>query len=157
MKKRYPQSISSILQPIAHRYGLQPRLQILKFQENWEEIVGETMAQHTLPLSLQYKKLTLLVDNPVWTQQLHFLQPKILEMLRRFTPEIEISEIRFKVGPLPKREPPPEKEAAVLSDISSDEKKYIEESLQPIQHTETKESLRKLMVRAFQTGGKKLN
>jgi len=157
MKKRYPQSLSSILQPITHRYGLQPRLQILKFQENWEHIVGKTMAQHTLPLSLQYKKLTLLVDNPAWNQQLHFLQPNILEMLRRFTPNIEISEIRFKVGPLPKSESPPEKEEAAPSSISNDEKKYIEESLQPIQNIETKESLRKLMVRAFQVGGKKLS
>jgi len=115
------------------------------------------MAQHTLPLSLQYKKLTLLVDSPAWNQQLHFLQPKILEMLHSFTPGIEISEIRFKVGPLPKRESPPEKEEAVSSAVSKDEEKYIEESLQPIQNLETKESMRKLMIRAFQAGGKRLS
>jgi len=157
MEKRYPQSLSSILHQITQRYGLHPRLQILKFQENWEHIVGETMAQHTLPLSLQYQKLTLLVDNPAWTQQLHFLQPKILEMLRRFTPNIEISEIRFKVGPLPKQESPMQKEESVPSSISADEKNYIEESLQPIQNIEMKESLRRLMVRAFQGEGKKIS
>jgi len=157
MKKRYPESLSSILHRITQRYGLEPRLQILKFQENWEHIVGENMAQHTMPLSLQYHKLTLLVDNPAWTQQLHFLQPKILEMLRRFTPNIEISEIRFKVGPLPKQESPLQKEETAPSPISADEKNYIEESLQPIQNLEMRESLRGLMVRAFQVGGKKIS
>ena len=157
MKKRHLQSLSSILHQITQQYGLHSRLQVLKFQENWEPIVGKNMAKHTFPLNLQFHKLTLLVDNPAWTQQLHFLQPKILKLLRHFTPNIEISEIRFKVGPLPKQESPLQKEETVPSPISADEKNYIEESLQPIQNPEMKESLRRLMFRAFQVGVKRIS
>jgi hypothetical protein len=153
MKKKYPQRIDHILSGISQRYGFQSNLQVEHLKKNWERIVGSQLAGHTLPVALRFRKLTLLVDSPSWTQQLTFFRQGLLDQIRAFQKNAEVTENCFKVGPLPEKLPPSEMNIRSSTPLSEDEINFIQESLKPIQDPEIQESFRKVMVRAFRSKG----
>lgn len=155
MKKKYPQRIDHILSGISERYGFQTNLQVEHLKKNWERIVGSQLAGHTLPVTLRFRKLTLLVDSPSWTQQLTFFRQGLLDQIRAFQKNCDVAEICFKVGPLPEKKPLSEGKISSSTPLSQDEINFIEESLKPIQDPEIQESFRKVMVRAFLSRGSK--
>ncbi|MEK6576256.1 MAG: DUF721 domain-containing protein, partial [Nitrospirota bacterium] len=67
-------------------------------QKRWGEIMGEKIANHTIPGQIRYKKLYIEVDNPVWMHQLLFLKDEILNRVNRSIGREIINEVRFKLG-----------------------------------------------------------
>ncbi|HEX9756228.1 MAG TPA: DUF721 domain-containing protein [Nitrospiria bacterium] len=153
MKKKYPQPIAPILSGIVERYGLQTNLQVENLKKNWEQIAGPQLAEHTLPISLRFRKLTLLVDSPSWTQQINFIRPGLLDQIKAFQKNLDVAEIGFRIGPLPEKKPAMDKETPGSTFLSEDEFNFIQESLKPIQDPKIQESFRRVMVRALLAKG----
>ena len=65
---------------------------------NWQEVVGERLTQHTIPLKLHNKTLTILTDHPVYSQQLSFMEMQLIKKVEEHFPKIqgEIKRIYFK-------------------------------------------------------------
>lgn len=94
-------SFGSILSGLSKRLGLESRMLELRLQRRWRDIVGEPMASHTWPAQIRFKKLYLIVRNPVWLQQLTFLKPALLAKLQAESATESVTDIAFRVGEIP--------------------------------------------------------
>lgn len=91
----------AILTTLSKRLGLDTHLFEMRLQHRWRDIVGEPMALHTWPHHLRFKKLSVLVRNSVWLQQLTFLKPALLAKLNEQAGAPLITDITFRVGDIP--------------------------------------------------------
>jgi hypothetical protein len=96
-------SLSSILEGVARRLGLESKLLETRLRRDWVSIVGEPMASNTWPDQIRYKKLYLLVHNSVWLHQLTFLKPTLIQKLNGAAGGELITEIVLRVGEIPSR------------------------------------------------------
>jgi len=96
-------SLSSVLEGLARRLGLESKLLESRLRRDWVSIVGEPTASNTWPGQIRYKKLYLLVHNSVWLHQLTFLKPTLLQKLSTVTGGELITEIVLRVGEIPSR------------------------------------------------------
>jgi predicted nucleic acid-binding Zn ribbon protein len=94
-------SFGSILSGLSKRLGLESRMLELRLRRRWRDIVGEPMASHTWPAQIRFKKLYLIVRNPVWLQQLTFLKPALLTKLQTEFGTESVTDIAFRVGEIP--------------------------------------------------------
>lgn len=77
----------------------QKRLNYSAFNR-WNEIVGPDIAKNTEPVKFYDDVLVIRVKNSVWTQELQYLKPQLLEKIRASFPETKIRDLMFKVGRL---------------------------------------------------------
>jgi predicted nucleic acid-binding Zn ribbon protein len=125
-------SFGSILSGLSKRLGLESRLVELRLQHRWRDIVGEPMASHTRPAQIRFKKLYLIVRNPVWLQQLTFLKPALLTKLQAETETGCVTDIAFRVGEFPdETEASPAKLATGIESAQPEES-----SSEVVSHTE---------------------
>ena len=96
-------SLSSVLEGLARRLGLEAKLLEGRLRRDWVSIVGEPIASNTWPDQIRYKKLYLLVHNSVWLHQLTFLKPTLLQKLNAVAGGGLIAEIVLRVGEIPSR------------------------------------------------------
>ena len=74
-------SISQVIQGLINQYGLEGPMAEHRLREQWAEIVGQPIADHTRPDQIRYRKLYLFVDSPAWMQEMLFLKPVLLEKI----------------------------------------------------------------------------
>jgi hypothetical protein len=91
-------SVSSVLTDIAHRYGLETTLTEYHLQHHWPEIAGASIAAHTRPDAIRFRRLYLIVENSVWLQQLTFLKPTLIEKINAAAGHSVLSDIVLRVG-----------------------------------------------------------
>ena len=96
-------SLSSVLEGLARRLGLESKLLESRLRRNWVSIVGEPIASNTWPDQVRYKKLYLLVHNSVWLHQLTFLKPTLIHKLNTVAGGELITDIVLRVGEIPSR------------------------------------------------------
>jgi len=96
-------SLSSILEGVARRLGLESKLLESRLRRNWVSIVGEPIASNTWPDQIRYKKLYLLVHNSVWLHQLTFLKPTLIHKLNTVAGGELVTDIVLRVGEIPSR------------------------------------------------------
>jgi hypothetical protein len=97
-------SLADVLDRLAPRLGLQTKLWELRLQQRWPAILGDVIAAHTHPERIRFKKLYVLVENSVWSQQLTFLKRELLDKIGRATEPGLVEDLVFRVGVLPTRE-----------------------------------------------------
>jgi predicted nucleic acid-binding Zn ribbon protein len=90
--------ISSVINNLSKSLGFEQKMVESSLQKKWGEIMGEKIANHTIPGQIRYKKLYIEVDNPVWMHQLLFLKDEILNRVNRTIGREIINEVRFKLG-----------------------------------------------------------
>ena len=101
------ESIHSVLQDVSKGSALALKLSQARLQQEWEGLVGQTIAKHSYPESIRYKKLYLVADNSIWLQQLVFLKVTILEAIHSLIPELDITDIVLQIGSIPEKPPKP--------------------------------------------------
>jgi len=92
--------IHQLIQDFSKNHVLGQKLLEARLQEEWPEIMGQTLAKHSSPESIRYHKLYLVAENSVWLQQLMFLKPSILQALHTRIPELSLVDIVLRLGPL---------------------------------------------------------
>src|SRR3989338_9863251 len=91
-------SIASVLTGIARRHGMEAKLLEHKLLKNWPEIAGETIAAHTRPDQIKFKKLYLVGESSVWVQHLTFLKPELIAKVNAAAGSAMITDIVLRVG-----------------------------------------------------------
>ncbi len=76
----------------------------------WREAVGPRIADRAQPVWLHEGMLVLRVPSSVWAHELSLLAEEVCARLRQFG--IDARSLRFRVGPLPALERPPERRVA---------------------------------------------
>ena len=66
----------------------------------WDEVVGETIAEHAHPSNIRGKKLRVHVSEPIWLQELEFVAETIKEKLNRKLGRNAVEKIIFRLGSL---------------------------------------------------------
>jgi hypothetical protein len=99
MRRSYAfSSLSTVLEGLAKRLGLDSKLLEFRLRREWPQIVGAQIGAHTRPDQIKFKKLFLLVENSVWLQQLTFLKPTLLEKINAAAGEELVTDIALRVG-----------------------------------------------------------
>ncbi len=99
------ESIHSVLQDVSKGSALALKLSEVRLQQEWEGLVGQTIAKHSYPESIRYKKLLLVADNSIWLQQLVFLKATILEAIHSILPDLALTDIILRIGSIPEKRP----------------------------------------------------
>jgi hypothetical protein len=97
--------IQSVLKDVSQGSALALKLSQARLQMEWEELVGQTIAKHSYPESIRYKKLYLVADNSIWLQQLVFLKAAILKAIHSIMPDLDVTDIVLQIGVIPKKHP----------------------------------------------------
>lgn len=92
------QKVSGILHNLIKQYGLEGKMLEYTMAENWDAIVGKTIATHTRPTGIRYKKLYIVVDNPVWLQEISFYKDDLVNNVNKYFGKIVIKEVYLKTG-----------------------------------------------------------
>lgn len=71
----------------------------------WARLAGAAIARRSEPKMLRDGVLTVQVTSSAWAQELTFLQDSLIAKLN--AAGIAVQQLRFRVGPLPGKEPPP--------------------------------------------------
>ena len=109
-------SIQSLIQDFSKGHALGLKLSEVQLQQEWETLVGSTIAKHSYPESIRFKKLYLVADNSIWLQQLVFLKPAILKAIHSLMPDLALTDIILRIGSLP---PPSSPAPAPISQAAS--------------------------------------
>lgn len=110
-----------------------------KFFNGWRKVVGERIAAHSVVTDIQSGTVVVEVDHPGWIQMIQMRQARIVEILRREYPDLEIRALRMQ---LPwkgggKRRTPIEGEAALPS-AEDDAAPAVRERQEPPVETSSK-------------------
>lgn len=92
------QKISGILNKLLKQYGLEGKIIEYTIADKWEEIAGKIIASHTYPAGLHHKMLYVIVDSPVWLQELSFYKNDIIEKVNKYFGKEIIKDIYLKTG-----------------------------------------------------------
>jgi predicted nucleic acid-binding Zn ribbon protein len=76
--------------------GAQPLVSV--FTE-WPKVVGETLAAHCRPLSLDGTRLVIAVDEPAWATQIRYLETELLARLAAVVEGPPVASIEVRVSP----------------------------------------------------------
>lgn len=64
----------------------------------WNEVVGETISESTRPSRIKKGRLKVTVSDPIWLQELRFLEGAIREKLNKRLGRKAVDRIDFRVG-----------------------------------------------------------
>lgn len=65
----------------------------------WDEVVGPAIARNAQPLRIRDRLLKVRVSDPIWYQELQFMEERIREMLNEKLGRNAVKKIEFGVGP----------------------------------------------------------
>ena len=146
MKK--PQSLRLILEKTFKNLEIDVPLKTYSILGAWDEIVGESVAEHSQPRSIRNRILFIDVTHPTWMQQLQFLKPTLLEKVNAFLGEPLIQDIRFKVGKISPTIPASSKTPSLKDEkLDTASLKRIESLLEEIGDEEIRKSMREVLIK----------
>jgi hypothetical protein len=115
-------ALSEIMEAVLPHLDSGRRGQVL-LPRLWSQAVGEVFARQSCPSSIVKGVLQVSVSNANWLHELRFMKAAILERLHAMLPETPISDIRFKVAPVPCAPDPADSEP--LPELSTEEQQLI--------------------------------
>ena len=65
----------------------------------WEEAVGRAVAKNAWPSWIKNGRLIVKVSDPIWLQELKFVEEDIRKKLNRRLGRAAVEKIEFKIGP----------------------------------------------------------
>ena len=145
-------SVSSVLEGLARRLGLESKLLESRLRRDWVSIVGEPIASNTWPDQIRYKKLYLLVHNSVWLHQLTFLKPTLIQKLNTVAGAELVTDIVLRVGELPEADDLHESPEAVRATASPPSAALLAEisaHVTTIQDADLRDRLAQLMAQSL--------
>ena len=79
------------------RLGAPSRAGVEVVFERWADVVGESMAARTRPVSIDGSSLVVLCDDPALTTHVRFLEPQLVARLAELAGERHITRVEVRV------------------------------------------------------------
>lgn len=140
-------NVSSAVKGALHRLNLDTKMRGYAVWGVWDQAVGETVAQQAQPTFVRGDTLFVKCSSSAWMQQLQFMKGKICKELNRLVGREAIKDIRFQIGTISRSshdEPSVNDQEVALDDA---ERERINEALRPLQDDETREIVRRIMIK----------
>ena len=149
--------ISNILCKLIKTYRLETRVLEYNLRLRWKDIVGERIAAHAVLGRIQYRRMYLWVDSPVWVDQLKLLKPKLLHKINGYLKNHFIKDIILRGGHprITSPDPPQADPESVLKCLASSQELSpelelcIQEYLKSLGDTGLREVIRRVMIKSF--------
>ena len=77
--------LSDELDVLLRKLGSESSTVVAGICSTWDQLVGETVAQHASPIKLELGRLLVEVDEPAWATQMRFLESEIISKLSAST------------------------------------------------------------------------
>jgi hypothetical protein len=151
-------SVHSVVQDLARSHGFEVRMWEYRLRMEWVTLVGQPLATYTLPDKLRFRKLSIIVGNSVWLQQLMFVKPALLEKIQSFCNPDLVTDIHFRIGTIPP--PPHENSLASPTQVDSvfplpaEAQQTISQVASVVSDSTLRESLTNLMAKALTSKGR---
>lgn len=147
-------AVGDLLETLLRQQGLEEKLRQFRTWLLWEETVGPQIAARTRPVRIREGVLEVLVDHPVWMQQLQLLKPKILGRLNERLEGTEIRDLFLRRGRVQPTASGPAKGADEIlwrkTHLSRQEEESIEAALAPLSDPDLRQRLRIVLTRQAQ-------
>lgn len=82
---------------------LEKAIQLKKIQENWNDIVGDILANESYPMDLVSGKLYILTTHSAYSQEIQFMSLSIYTKLENLLKKKIVHKLLCKVGQIPTR------------------------------------------------------
>jgi predicted nucleic acid-binding Zn ribbon protein len=141
---RRPEPIGDILKERIGALGWDCRLREEEVLTSWDAAVGAQIAAHARPSHITERRLTVVTESPVWTQQLSLLKPDLLRRIARsFGPGV-VTDLYFVTGAIEpvKASPPAAPRRAVPTALPA----ALEGELAGIADAEVRDAVRRFML-----------
>lgn len=89
-------SIGEALNLLLVKSAWKPKVTELRLKNEWEEIVGKTVAKYTRSVSLKDRTLTIVTDIAALKQELHFGKAALIVSINAHLGETAVSDIIVK-------------------------------------------------------------
>ena len=89
-------SIGEAISLLLEKSKWKPKVTELRMQQEWEEIVGKTIAKYTRNISLRGEVLTIYSDVAALKQELHFGKQQLIVRINEYFKERVVGEIIVK-------------------------------------------------------------
>jgi hypothetical protein len=122
---------------------------------DWEQIVGDSLAEHSRIYEIANKSLFIEVDHPGWMQLLLMKKPQILRTMKRKVPVLDIKDIRVKVN-LSYSYPIPEERVSQIDQnksentLKGEQREDIDRILSSVSQVELKQRLKRLFMKTLE-------
>ena len=145
-----PARVGDVLRERIAALGWDRRLREEEVLTGWDEAVGPQIAAHARPSHVVNRRLTVVTESPVWTQQLALLKPELLRRIAAcFGPE-SVTDLYFVTGridPLPAPQAP-----AARASRPADLPEELAGELDAIDDDGVRDSVRRLILAALAAG-----
>ena len=140
-------NVNTAVKGALHTLNLDTKMRGYAVWGVWDQAVGETVAQQAQPAFVRGGILFVKCSSSAWMQQLQFMKVTIRDELNRLLGREVIKDIRYQIGTIspPSHDEPSVKDQEVALD--DDERERIDEALRPLQDDETKEIVRRIMIK----------
>jgi hypothetical protein len=143
-----PERIGVILREHIDALGWKARLREEEVLTGWAVAVGPQIAAHARPSHITNRRLTVVTESPVWTQQLSLLKPELLQRLAGNCGPQAVTDLFFvtgKIEPLPPPAAPTAPRRPPAPALPAD----LQQHLDGIADAEVRESVRRLILAAL--------
>ena len=140
-------NVNTAVKGALHTLNLDTKMRGYAVWGVWDQAVGETVAQQAQPTFVRGGTLFVKCSSSTWMQQLQFMKGTICKELNRLLGKEVIKEIRFQIGTISR----PTQETSSVNDqeaaLDDAERERINKALQSLQDDETKEIVRRIMIK----------
>ncbi|MBS1782003.1 MAG: DUF721 domain-containing protein [Bacteroidetes bacterium] len=89
-------SIGEALNLLIEKSKWKPKIQGLRIQQEWEQIVGKTIAKYTRNVILNGETIIIYTDVAALKQELHFGKQQLIERINEYFEERVVSDMVVK-------------------------------------------------------------
>ena len=144
--------LGKILNRSFKKLGIDLKITQQNVLDKWLEIVGEPIDSISKPQYFKFRTLFVNVSDPMWLQQLVFMEDEIIKKINKSMGRKFIQKIYFKVGELSlnKTKKPNEKEDPridILDFINKSDEKDADAALGTLKNADLKKTLKRIMIK----------
>ncbi|MCX8122583.1 MAG: DUF721 domain-containing protein [Spirochaetes bacterium] len=104
-EKRYSRIIAcgQIMKDVASEIGLSQGFVLEHIRDLWKNVVGDIIATHSFPLKIANHILYIIVDHPIYANEITLSQSMIIKRLSELSSSIAIHSLKCTVKKNPSR------------------------------------------------------
>lgn len=146
-RNSFPSPVGEVLERLFNKLSIDKKLKEVNALKLWEEVTGEKISRHSLPLFVRKGNLFVRVDNSGWLTQLTYLKREIISELNKRLGGESIKNIYFRLGEVKKRKKGEIKAAKVRIDLEKEELARIKEKLKGIKNKSFQPVLSRILIK----------